>query len=78
VLSFVIDENIIKENQENMMEERMEDMIHETLKSGGSIIEAKWNNQELIVALMSSECSLGNVLFFHTNLVVAKVKIKFG
>jgi hypothetical protein len=76
--SFTIDKNIIKENQYKMMEERMKDMIHETLKSGGRIIEAKWNNQELIVTLMSFECILENVFFFHTNLVVDRAKIKFG
>jgi hypothetical protein len=76
--SFSIDENIIKENQDKMAEERIEDMIHETLKSGGRIIEVEWNNQELIVILMSYECSLGNVLFFHTKLVVSRAEIKFG
>jgi len=55
----------------------MEDMIHDTLKSGESIIDVKWNNQELIRTLMSYECSLGNV-FFHTNLVVSRVNIQFG
>jgi hypothetical protein len=76
--SFAIDEDIIKENQNKMMEERTEDMIHETLKSGGSITEAEWHNQELIVTLMSSKCSVGNVFLFHTNLVVARAEMKFG
>ena len=53
-----------------MMKERMEDMIHETLKSGGSITQDKGNDQELIVTLMSSKGSLGNVFLFHTDLVV--------
>jgi hypothetical protein len=35
------------------MEERMKDMIHETLKSGGGVIETNGHAQELIVALMS-------------------------
>jgi hypothetical protein len=38
--SFAIDENIL----DKMAVERTEDMIHETLKSGGSIIEVEWNN----------------------------------
>jgi len=76
--SFFIDENIIKENQDKMTEERMEGDIHETLKSGGSIIEVEWHNQEPIVPLMSFECSIWNVLFFHTNLVVAREDIIFG
>jgi hypothetical protein len=53
-------------------------MIPETLKSGGRIIEAKWHNEELIVTFMSSKCSLGNVFFFHMNLVVSRTKINFG
>jgi hypothetical protein len=76
--SFIIDENIIKENQEKMTEEREKYMIDETFKSGGIITEAEWHNQELIVTLMSSKCSLGNVLFFHTNLVMARAEIKFS
>jgi hypothetical protein len=76
--SFAIDENIIKENQAKMTQERTKDMIHETLKSGGSIREAEWHNQELIVTLMSYECSLGNVFLLHMNLVVSRTDIKFG
>jgi hypothetical protein len=61
-----------------MTEERTKYMIHETLKSGGSIIEDEWHNQELVEILMIFECSIGNVFFFHTNMVVARVEIKFG
>ena len=76
--SFTIDENIIKENQEKMMEERTKNIIHETLESGGGITQEKWNYQELIVTLMSSKCSLGNVFLFHTYLVVAITNNKFS
>jgi hypothetical protein len=61
-----------------MTEERMKDMIHETLESGGSITQAKGHDQELIVTLMSSKCSLGNVFLFHMYLVVARMEIKFS
>jgi hypothetical protein len=60
-----------------MMEERTKDMIHETLKSGGGITQAKGHDQELIVTLMSSKGSLGDVFLFHMYLVVARTKIKF-
>jgi hypothetical protein len=40
-------------------------MIHETLKSGGGITQAKGHDQELIVTLMSSKGSLGDVFLFH-------------
>jgi hypothetical protein len=60
------------------MEERTKDMIHETLKSGGGITETKGHDQELIVALMSVKCRLGDVFLFHTYLVVARMEVKFG
>jgi hypothetical protein len=55
-----------------MMEEMTKYMIHETLKSGGGITKDKGNDQELIVTLMSSKGSIGDVFLFHTYLVVAK------
>jgi hypothetical protein len=73
-----IDEDIIKENYCKMTEKRMKDMIDEALESGGSIAQAKGHEQKLIVALMSSKCSLRNVCLFHTDLVVARIKIKFS
>jgi hypothetical protein len=55
-----------------------EDMIHEALEGGGGITQAKGNDQKLIVALMRSKGSLGNVCLFHMYLVVARTKIKFS
>jgi hypothetical protein len=52
-------------------------MIHEALEGGGDITQAKGNDQELIVTLMSLKGSLGDVIFLHTYLVVARTKIKF-
>jgi hypothetical protein len=53
-------------------------MIHEALEGGGGITQAKWHDQKLIVAHMSSKGSLGNVFLFHMYLVVARMKIKFS
>jgi hypothetical protein len=53
-------------------------MIHETLKIGRCITLEKGHDQELIVTLMSLKGSFGNVCLFHTYLVVARMKIKFG
>jgi hypothetical protein len=61
-----------------MTEKRTKDVIHEALESGGSNAQAKGHDQKLIVALMSSKGSLRNVRLFHTNLVVARTKIKFS
>jgi hypothetical protein len=61
-----------------MTEKGTEDMIHEALEGGGSITQAKGHDQKLIVALMSVKGHLGNVCLFHTYLVIARAKIKFG
>jgi hypothetical protein len=61
-----------------MTEKRREDMIHEALESGGSIAQAKGHDQKLILALLSSKGSLRNAFLFHTDLVVARMKIKFS
>ena len=61
-----------------MMEKSTEDMIYETLESGGSITQTKGHCQELIMTLMSSKCSLGNVFLFHMYLVVERTKMKFS
>jgi hypothetical protein len=54
-----------------MVEKRTKDVIHEALEGGGGITLAKGHNQKLIVSLMSSKGSLGNIFLFHTYLVVA-------
>jgi hypothetical protein len=61
-----------------MTEKRMEEMIHEALESGGSITQPKGHDQKLIVGLIISKGSLRNVCIFHTDLVVARMKIKFS
>jgi hypothetical protein len=61
-----------------MKEKRMEDMIHEALEGGGGITQAKGHDQNLIVALVSSKSSLGNVCLFYMYLVIARTKIKFS
>ena len=61
-----------------MMEKRTKYMIHDDLEIGGSITQAKGNDQKLIVALMSSKCSLRNVFLVHMDLVVSRTKIKFN
>jgi hypothetical protein len=61
-----------------MVEKRMRDMIHQALEGGGGITQAKGHEQKLIVDLMSSKGSLGNVFLFHMYLVVAQTKINFS
>ena len=44
----------------------------------GGVTQTKGHDQKLIVALMSVKGGLGNVGLFHTYLVIARAKIKFG
>jgi hypothetical protein len=61
-----------------MTEKRAKDMIHEALEGGGGITQAKGHDKKIIVSFMSSKGSLRNVCLFHTDLVVARTKIKFS
>jgi hypothetical protein len=61
-----------------MTEKRAEDMVHEALEGGESVTQTKGHDQKLIVALMSVKGCLGNFGLFHTYLVIARSKIKFG
>jgi hypothetical protein len=56
----------------------VEDMVHEALKGGVGVTQTKGHDQKVIVALMSVKGHLGNVELFHTYLVIARAKIKFG
>jgi hypothetical protein len=53
-------------------------MVHEALKGGGSVTQPKGHDQKFVVALMSAKGHLRNVRLFHTDLVIARAKIKFG
>jgi hypothetical protein len=61
-----------------MSEKWAEDMVHEALKGGGGITQPKGHDQKLVVALMGVKGCLGNVGLFHTDLVIARAKIKFS
>ena len=61
-----------------MMKKRVEDMVHEALEGGGGVTQTKGHDQKFLVALMSAKGSFGNVNLFHTYLVIARAKIKFG
>jgi hypothetical protein len=53
-------------------------MIHEALEGGGGVTQAKGHEQKLIVTLMSLKGHIGDVGLFHTYLVIAQARIKFG
>lgn len=53
-------------------------MVREDLKSGGGIIEAKRNDQELTLNFMCPKGIVWKINLLYTNLVIAREKIKFG
>jgi hypothetical protein len=61
-----------------MKKKRTKDMVHEALKGGGGVTQPKGHDQKFVVALMSAKGHLRNIRLFHTNLVIARAKIKFG
>jgi hypothetical protein len=69
--SAVVNEDVIKENQNKLSKIGLQEFIHETLEGRWGIAKAKRHYQEFIIPFMSSESSLGNVCFIHLNLVIA-------
>jgi len=73
-----IDQYIIKKYKDEPMEERLEDVVHKSLECCGRIRQAKGHHQELIVAPMSSERRLRDIIRMHPDLVVAAAEIDLG
>ena len=69
--SATIDEDVIEEDKDKFPKIWFEKVVHKALKGRWGITKTEWHDQELIMAFMSSECSLWNVDFLHANLVVA-------
>jgi len=75
VLDYVVDENVIEEEWERFFGICFHKVIQEALKNRWRIIEIKWHDEELIMAFMSLECSLGNAYLLHVYLVIAQVEV---
>lgn len=68
---FVVNQNIIKENQNEFPKERMKYLIHQTLEARGCICESKCHYQEHIVILMNAKHGFRYVLLLESTLVVS-------
>jgi hypothetical protein len=73
----VVNEDVVKENQNKLPKVGLQEFIHETLEGRWGIAKAKRHYQEFIMPFMSSEISLGNICFIHLNLEIVRAKIKF-
>lgn len=70
LICLVINQNVIKENNDKVAQEGFEDIIHGCLKRRRSITQAKWHHMELILAVVSSESYFGYTFFLHQNLMI--------
>ena len=78
VPSFIVDQDVIKKNEDKMTYKGLKDVVHETLEIGRCIAKAKGHHQEIVVVFMSEKRNFGNVCCLHANLVVVRMDIKFG
>jgi hypothetical protein len=73
--SGVVDQSVIKENEHEPPEVCVE---HVVLEGGGHIGEAERHDQKIEVAMVRSECRLGDVVWVHQHLVVAAAEVELG
>jgi hypothetical protein len=80
VLSGVLgkNENIIEEDHDEVVKVGAKDVVHGTLERSGCIGETKGHDFELVVAVTSTECCLGNIILSNAYLPVARLEINFG
>ena len=72
---FAINQNVIQENNDTSVQEGAENIIHEGHECGRGIRESKWKYAEFIVAILGSEGSLRDILFFNPYLIVSRMQI---
>ena len=68
--SFIVNQNVIKENQHKIMKIWPQNFIYEALKSRGSITKSKGNYQKHVIPFMFAKSCLWNIDLFHLDLVV--------
>jgi hypothetical protein len=68
-------QKIIKEYQQKLPQLLFEYVIHAGLKGGWCVGQPKWHDQKLIMPIMASESSFGNILLSDSDLVVPRSKI---
>jgi hypothetical protein len=73
--SVIVNEDVIKENQDKLLKVMFQEFIHETFEGGWGIEKAKRHDQEFIMAFMSSKHYLRNICLLHSDMVIAKAKV---
>ena len=75
---FTTNGDIIKKDQNEVLQVGPKYFIHQFLECGRSILEAKWNDQKLIVAIMCAKIHFRDIIFVNLNLVIPRMKIQLG
>ena len=65
-------QDIIQIDYDELVELIHEYVVHQTGECGWSIGQAKRHDGVLVRTIMSDECSLGNILFTDTDLVITQ------
>jgi hypothetical protein len=73
-----IDENVIKENQHKSPQVRAHDVVHQGLERCRGVGEPKRHDQELVLAVVSVERCLIDVVRELAHLVVAGTQVQLG
>ena len=76
--SFIIDEDIIKEDHNEVSQVGLKYYIHQFLEHGRGIYEAKWHDQKFIMAIMCAESYFRDIIRMDPNLVIPRMKIQLG
>lgn len=74
----IVDEYVIKDNNDKLSKNGLKDMIYEDMKGGWGIDETKRHHPELVVALLCLEDYFMSVLFLNADLMIPWSKIKLG
>jgi hypothetical protein len=74
----VVDEDVVKEDQDEAAEERPEHVVHQCLEHGRRDCQAERHDEELEEALMRPERGLHYVVGVHKNLMIAGPQVELG
>jgi hypothetical protein len=72
-----INKYVVEENQDKAAEEGLKDIVHESLEGRWGVGKPKGHHEKLVMALISAEGSLGDVLLPHPDLMISGSEVQF-
>jgi len=73
-----VNENVVEKNQHKPPQERPQDVVHQGLEGRRGVGEAERHHQTLVVAMMSAEGRLGDVVWVHPHLMILRAQVELG